>query len=133
MGPHPYSPLYLYGQSVTVITGHAAVRAILETPNPSCKHARWWTKVYGSGLKDVKIVYRAGRLNSIADALSRSPQEEAPVEGVAEQELQVSSVQSNPRREDGTQVTDLLEVSPMTHHCPFKVRTLQWSKNVIPD
>ena len=104
---------YLYGQSVTVITDHAAVGAILETPNPSCKHARWWTKVYSSGLKDVKIVYRVGRLNSIADALSRSPQEEAPVEGVAEQELQVSSVQSNPRRENGTQVTDLLEVSPL--------------------
>ena len=32
---------YLYGQSVTVITDHAAVRAVLETPNPSCKHARW--------------------------------------------------------------------------------------------
>jgi hypothetical protein len=37
---------YLYGQSVTVVTDHSAVRAILETPNPSCKHARWWTKVY---------------------------------------------------------------------------------------
>ena len=47
------------------------------------------------GLKDVKIVYRAGKLNSIADALSRSPREEAPVEGVTERELQVSSVQSN--------------------------------------
>ena len=107
---------YLYGQSVTVITDHAAVRAVLETPNPSCKHARWWTKVYGSGLKDIKIVYRAGKLNSIADALSRSPQEEAPVEGVTEQELQVSSVQSDPLREDGitpTEVTDLLETSPM--------------------
>jgi hypothetical protein len=79
---------YLYGQAVTVVTDHAAVRAILETPNPSCKHARWWTKVYGSGLKDVKIIYRAGRLNSVADALSRSPTEEAPTEGIAEQEIQ---------------------------------------------
>ena len=48
---------YLYGQSVTVLTDHAAVRAILETPNPSGKHTRWWTKVYGTGLKDIKIVY----------------------------------------------------------------------------
>ena len=52
---------YLYGQFVTVITDHAAVRAVLETPNPSCKHARWWNKVYGTGLKEVKIVYRAAQ------------------------------------------------------------------------
>ena len=31
---------YLYGLSVTVVTDHAAVRAVLETPNPSAKHAR---------------------------------------------------------------------------------------------
>ena len=48
---------YLYGQSVTVVTDHTAVKAVLETPNPSAKHARWWTRVYGNGLKDVRIVY----------------------------------------------------------------------------
>lgn len=64
---------YLYGQSVKVITDHSAVQAILETPNPSCKHAWWWNKVYGTGLKDVNIIYRAGCLNSTADALSCSP------------------------------------------------------------
>jgi hypothetical protein len=37
---------YLYGQSVTVVTDHTAVKAVLETPNPSAKHARWWTRVY---------------------------------------------------------------------------------------
>ena len=30
---------YLYGHGVTVITDHSAVRAVLETPNPSGKHA----------------------------------------------------------------------------------------------
>ena len=65
---------YFYGQSVTVITDHAAVKAFLETPSPSGKHARWWAKVYGAGVKDVRIVYRAGKLNVGADALSRSPQ-----------------------------------------------------------
>ena len=38
---------YLYGHSVTIITNHNAVKAVLETPNPSGKHARWWTKAYG--------------------------------------------------------------------------------------
>ena len=48
---------YFYGKSVTVITDHAAVKAFLETPSPSGKHARWWAKVYGAGVKDVRIVY----------------------------------------------------------------------------
>ena len=64
---------YLYGHDVTVITDHSAVRTILEAPNPSGKHARWWLKVFGSGVGRVRIVYRPGRQNSKADALSRNP------------------------------------------------------------
>ena len=106
---------YLYGQPVTVVSDHAAVRALLETPNPSCKHARWWTKVYGSGLKDVKIVYRAGRLNHVADALSRSPHDEAPAEGVAERELQVASIQSEGQAhtpKESEEISVLLQMPP---------------------
>ena len=51
--------------------------------------------MFGAGLKDVKIVYRAGKLNSVADALSRSPHDGAPAEGVAEQEQQVLSVRTD--------------------------------------
>ena len=58
---------YLYGRSVTVYTGHTAVKAVLET-NPTAKHARWWTRVYRHGIKDVKIRYRPGRENTNADA-----------------------------------------------------------------
>ena len=42
-----YFHTYLYGHSVTVITNYTAVEAVLETPNPSGKHVRWWSKVYG--------------------------------------------------------------------------------------
>ena len=63
-----YFHTYLYGHSVTVYTDHTAVKAVLETSNPSGKHARWWTRVYGAGVKDVKIVYRSGRTNVPADA-----------------------------------------------------------------
>lgn len=38
---------YLYENSVTIYTDHTAVKAVLESPNPRAKHARWWTRVYG--------------------------------------------------------------------------------------
>ena len=48
---------YDYGHDVLMYTDHSAVRAVLETPIASGKHARWWSKVYSSGLQDNKIVY----------------------------------------------------------------------------
>ena len=83
---------YLYGNAVTVCTDHSAVKEILGAPNPSGKHARWWMKVYGSGVRDLTIRYRAGRDNKNADALSRSPQEPAPGLDLMEGEVQVASV-----------------------------------------
>ena len=59
----------------------SAVKAVLKAPNRSGKHARWWTRVYGSGIHEVDIVYRPGKHNMNADALSRSP---LPVSSVAE-------------------------------------------------
>lgn len=58
---------YLYGQRVTVYTDHA----VLQNPNTSGRHARWWIKVHGAGLKEFDIVYRAGKDNAVADALSK--------------------------------------------------------------
>ena len=81
---------YLYGNCVHVLTDHSAVKAVLETPNPTGKHARWWTRVYGRGVKDVRITYRAGRENVAADALSRSPKDPAPVCGLTQGETQVA-------------------------------------------
>ena len=44
---------YLYGHDVQVFTDHSAVKAVLETPNPSGKHARWWSRTFGSGIKNL--------------------------------------------------------------------------------
>ena len=38
---------YLYANRVRIYTNHSAVKAVLLAPNPSGKHARWWTRVYG--------------------------------------------------------------------------------------
>ena len=48
---------YLYGHNVTVFTDHSAVKAVLSNPGNNGKHARWWTKEYGNGVKNVDIVY----------------------------------------------------------------------------
>ena len=98
---------HLYGNVVTVYTDHVAVKAVLETPNPTGKHARWWSRVYGRGVRQVRIVYRAGKENKNADALSRSPLLPAPAVGIGEDEVQVSSlisdggVQASSLRSDG--------------------------------
>ena len=64
---------YLYGHDVQVVTDHSAVKALLTNPSASGKHARWWLQVYGSGVRKVDIVYRSGRENTRANALSQNP------------------------------------------------------------
>ena len=86
-----FHPL-LYGHSVTVYTDHSAVQTILDAPNPSGKHACWWTRVYRWGVQEVKIKYRLGKTNTNANALSCCPQAPAPEEGVAEDEFQVAQI-----------------------------------------
>ena len=86
---------YLYGHNVTIFTDHSAVKSVLSAPQTNGKHARWWSKVYGSGIRKVEIVYRSGKENANADALSRQPHLEAPQPRVAETETQVSTVRDN--------------------------------------
>ena len=76
------------------------MRAVLEAENPTAKHARWWTRVYGRGVKSIKIQYRAGRENNNADALSRSPYLPAPAVGIAEDEVQVSTIAADDSLEE---------------------------------
>jgi len=97
---------YLYGGRVTILTDHSAVKAVLETSNPTGKHARWWTRVYGRGVKEVRIVYRAGRENASADALSRRPQQPAPLHGIAQDETQVAAVYAD------RDITELMQEGP---------------------
>lgn len=42
---------YIYGQDVEEFTDHSAVKAVLQTPSANSKHARWWSKIFGSGAR----------------------------------------------------------------------------------
>ena len=48
---------YLYGHNVKIFMDHTAVKAVLGTPQPNGKHARWWSKVFGSVIRKVQIMY----------------------------------------------------------------------------
>ena len=100
---------YLYGHNVTVFTDHSAVKAVLSNPANNGKHARWWIKVYGSGVKNVEIVYRAGRDNLHADALSRQPYLPPPDDTAAQGDLQVCVINST-QLDGSSTINALLEV-----------------------
>ena len=97
---------YLYSRNVTVYTDHTAVKAVLEAPNPNGKHARWWMKVYGQGVRNVKIIYCSGKCNANADAFSRGPQSTAPQEA-SEPEVQVAAITDT----DKNTITNLLQAN----------------------
>ena len=102
---------YLYGHNVVVFTDHSAVKAVLTNPGSNGKHTCWWTKVYGTGAKKVEIVYQAGKDNLHADALPWQPNLPAPVEGVAQEEVQVCAVNSTQPERDDT-IGALLQADP---------------------
>ena len=80
---------YLYVSDITIYTDHSAIKSVLLYPHAVGKHARWWSRVFNSGINEVEILYRPGRDNACADALSRHPIQPAPKRGVAESESQV--------------------------------------------
>ena len=97
---------YLYGHNVQVVTDHSAVKALLGSPSSSGKHAGWWLQVFGSGVRKVDILYRPGRENSRADALSRNPVGGSQSE-VDHSDVQVATVTSGEQT-----ISDLLTAQP---------------------
>ena len=78
---------------MAIYTDHSAVKAVLETPSPSGKHTHWRMKVYETGVKEVNIIYRPGKDNANADALSRNPVMTADLH--SGEDIQVAVVKGN--------------------------------------
>lgn len=66
--------------------------------------------------EEVQIVCRAGRENTTADALSRSPQAAAPVEGIAD-DVWIATVNVGKTKVTATEedIPSLLEKDPSPH------------------
>lgn len=80
---------YPYGHSCDVITDHEALQALLNTPHPSGKLARW-----GLALQelDLNIHYHPRKLNDRADALSHAPLEKG---GTSKEEKMVAAIETS--------------------------------------
>ena len=61
---------YLYGHACTVYTDHEALKALLNTPQPSGKLARWGMAIQEL---DLEIRHHSRKHNANVDALSRHP------------------------------------------------------------
>ena len=96
---------YLYGHDVVVYTDHIAAKAVLTNPQASGKHARRCSHVYCTGIRNLEIVYRAGRENSNADALSRAPVTPSTSDTELVTGMQVATVH-------GMKCEDLLQLDP---------------------
>ena len=100
---------YLYGHDVTIITDHAAVKAILGAPNLTGKHAKWWSKIYGSCINQVSIIHRSGKKNQHADCLSRQPVMPALLDDEDTNiEVQIAKISSEPRSSGEENTIDIL-------------------------
>ena len=109
---------YAYSNEVLVYTDHSAVKAILETPSPNGKYARWCTKVYGSGVKQLEIHYRPGKENANADALSRNPEPATNTENI-ELDTQVLAISSHATEQTVQELLNLQPSSISSYNCNF--------------
>ena len=83
-------------------------KAVLGALNLTGQHARWWSKVYGSGIRHIEILHRLRKINQPADALSRRPVLPAPVDDGTSKEVQIAHISSD----DTISISTLLQVDP---------------------
>jgi hypothetical protein len=68
----------LWGRHFLVRTNHYSLKYLLDQRLSMVPQYQWVSKLFGF---DFAVEYRPGRLNTVADALSRRDAEAAPAEG----------------------------------------------------
>lgn len=120
---------YLYGHSCHIYTDHEALKALLNTPHPSGKLARW-----GLILQELDVVihYQPGRKNMKADALSRHPLE--PAEANEEEDHRVVAAIDREPAQAGDKPLSTLTLSDRQHQdLQLRPLILFQEKGSLPD
>ena len=119
------------------------MKAVLDTPSHSSKHAQWWNKVYGSGVQSIQIVYKLGKKNLNSDALSLNLQGTPARE--QQEEIQVVQIMTSDTTDDlhhtfpcvGTistldsDISELLSTEPIS--CNSQTNDLETAQWTDPD
>ena len=71
---------YLWGRAFTVLTDHWSLKYILDQCLTTIPQHTWVTKLFGY---DLTVEYRAGKLNPVADLLSRHDSKAPAVQAVS--------------------------------------------------
>ena len=99
---------------------------MLQAPSANGKQGRWWSKIFGSGLKCIQIKYRPGKDNCTADASSHFP-----VSSLLEKEListtQIAIVQC----EGSTHILELLAAPSHQQLSELLIETAKGSRTPI--
>lgn len=90
---------YLDGQKITVFTDHEALKYIQQQPKLNQRQARWLQHIQSY---DLNIQHMPGRLNLVADALSRRPDHADDIEHITVSALNVVHIAVSNKMQEET-------------------------------
>ena len=86
---------YIYGRKITIITDHQPL-VWFKTADLNTRVQKWRFKL---SEYDYQIIYKPGKLNSNADALSRNPPEEIPINIMTRAQTKLNNNDNNPNQD----------------------------------
>ena len=115
-----YFRSYLFGKTFLVITDHQCLKYLQSFKNPNSRIVRWLLALQDFSFE---IVYRSGKENGVADALSRLENTE---------NAEVLSVQTELTQFDPSQVFENIRLHQMSD--PFCSNIINYlANNTLPD
>jgi hypothetical protein len=108
---------YLWGRHFTVKTDHYALRFMLDQRLSTIPQHHWISKLFGY---DFSVEYRAGKFNTVVDALSRRDNEEASLHSISTPTFQLYS-------DLKAEISSFTELSALRNHITAGLKEPCWS------